>query len=345
MGSLISKAVETLAARLPPGWRVKGPRGVPRGASGAGGVVTLTAPDGTAADCLLAGQGGVEPRDVTEVVARLRSRQGAIPLVVASFLGPGVRDRLTAAGVGYLDLTGNVRLVAERPGLFIVDRGADRNPSRQERSGRSLRGPKAGRIVRALCDSFPPLGTRDLAKRTRTDPGYVSRVLDLLDREDLIRREPRGPVIDCDWRGLLRRWAGDYSPLAAGRARSYLAPRGLSAVLERLRQTGATYAVTGSAAAAEVAPVAAPRLLACYVDDAESVAASLDLRPTESGANVLLLLPFDPVVYERTWERNGVTFAAISQVVADLLTGPGRGPAEAEALMTWMGEHERDWRS
>lgn len=41
-------------------------------------------------------------------------------------------------------------------------------------------------MVRALCDSFPPLGTRDLARRTETDPGYVSRVLDLLDREDLI---------------------------------------------------------------------------------------------------------------------------------------------------------------
>lgn len=73
--------------------------------------------------------------------------------------------------------------------------------------------------------------------------------------------------------------------------------------------------------------------------------ARLDLRPADAGANVLLLAPFDPVVFERTWERGGVTFAAVSQVAADLLTGPGRGPAEAEALMKWMGEHEHDWRS
>jgi len=265
--------------------------------------------------------------------------------VVAPFLGPRVRERLAGLGVGYLDLTGNVRLVAAQPGLFIADRGVDRNPSRESRSARSLKGAKAGRIVRTLCDSLPPLGTRELAKRTRTDPGYVSRILALLDREDLITREPRGPVIDCDWRGLIRRWAGECSSFAARRVSSYLAPRGLQAVLERLRPSGIRYAVTGSVAAATVAPVAASRLLACYVDDADRAAGSLDLRPTEGGANVLLLAPFDAVVYERTRERDGVTFAAVSQVAADLLGSPGRGPAEAQALMQWMGEHERDWRS
>lgn len=33
----------------------------------------------------------------------------------------------------------------------------------------------------------------------------------------------------------------------------------------------------------------------------------------------------DPVVSERTWTEEGLTFAALSQVVADLLTSPGRG--------------------
>jgi hypothetical protein len=28
----------------------------------------------------------------------------------------------------------------------------------------------------------------------------------------------------------------------------------------------------------------------------------------------------------------------------DLLTAPGRGPAEAQALMEWMQTHESDWR-
>ena len=63
------------------------------------------------------------------------------------------------------------------------------------------------------------------------------------------------------------------------------------------------------------------------------------------GANVALALPFDPVVYERTLKKGGLTIVALSQVAADLLTSPGRGPNEAEALMEWMRENEAAWRA
>ena len=33
------------------------------------------------------------------------------------------------------------------------------------------------------------------------------------------------------------------------------------------------------------------------------------------------------------------------QIAADLLTSPGRGPNEAEALIAWMGEHKPVWRA
>ncbi len=125
----------------------------------------------------------------------------------------------------------------------------------------------------------------------------------------------------------------------------YLAPRGIPAVVERLKNTTTRYAVTGSWAAAQVAPVAPPRLLLLYVDRPTAVERDVDLRPTEAGANVALLTPFDAVVFERTSEKGSITIAALNQVAADLLTSPGRGPNEAEALMTWMSEHEDAWRA
>jgi hypothetical protein len=81
------------------------------------------------------------------------------------------------------------------------------------------------------------------------------------------------------------------------------------------------------------------------VDSAEAFAGDLDLRPAESGANILLAEPFDPVVYERTWKRQQITFAAPTQIAVDLLTSPGRGPAEADELLSWMGQNEDAWRS
>ncbi|MGI8829044.1 MAG: hypothetical protein ACR2I5_04625, partial [Candidatus Limnocylindria bacterium] len=86
------------------------------------------------------------------------------------------------------------------------------------------------------------------------------------------------------------------------------------------------------------------RLVSMFVENAARTARELDLKPTETGINVLLAEPFDPVVFERTQVVKGVTYASPPQVVADLLHGPGRAPQEAEALLRWMAKHERAWR-
>jgi hypothetical protein len=61
--------------------------------------------------------------------------------------------------------------------------------------------------------------------------------------------------------------------------------------------------------------------------------------------NIALLRPFDRVATDRTSKRDDLTVAALSQVAADLLTSPGRGPNEAEALLNWMSENESAWRT
>ncbi|MGH2583974.1 MAG: hypothetical protein ACRDJE_03595, partial [Dehalococcoidia bacterium] len=77
-----------------------------------------------------------------------------------------------------------------------------------------------------------------------------------------------------------------------------------------------------------------------------SVAAKqLDLRRVETGANVLLAEPFDAVAFARGFEHAGHSYAAYSQVVVDLLTGPGRWPAEGEAVLQWMQANESVWRA
>jgi hypothetical protein len=50
-------------------------------------------------------------------------------------------------------------------------------------------------------------------------------------------------------------------------------------------------------------------------------------------------------VYERTSQKKGVTVAAVSQAAVDLLTSPGRGPNEGDALIEWMRDNEDVWRT
>jgi hypothetical protein len=198
--------------------------------------------------------------------------------------------------------------------------------------------------VRALCDFRTPPGVRELAKRSGVDPGYTSKIIDVLNREALVTRTARGPITRVDWAALLRRWSEEYSPFRRDGATMFLAPRGLPAVLNKLKGLEARYAVTGSWAATQIAPIAPARLLMVYAEKTASIIRELDLRPAEVGANVALLTPFDDVVYERTFKSDGITIAALSQVVADLLTSPGRSPNEAEALIEWMRDNEENWR-
>jgi hypothetical protein len=195
-----------------------------------------------------------------------------------------------------------------------------------------------------LVDRRQPPKVRELATATKLDAGYVSRVLAFLDTEALVTRVGYGRMKGVDWPALLRRWAQEAPLESRGETRALLEPRGLNSLVSRLAKSDERYAITGTLAAATFAPVAPPRLATIWIRDAAGAATRLGLRPTETGANVLLLEPADEVVFEGAVQRDGVWYAAPSQVAADLLTSPGRGPAEAEELIGWMQANEEAWR-
>ncbi|MHB8574514.1 MAG: hypothetical protein ACYDCQ_04195 [Dehalococcoidia bacterium] len=286
-------------------------------------------------------------RYVLEILRRVRQEMpDALQLAVAAYFSPRIRSELTRNGIAYADATGNLRLAIDEPALFIETTGADRDPSPHDQPLRSLRGAAAGRAVRALCDFSPPYGTRALSERAGVPAPTISRVAELLERDGILTRErSRGPIVAVDWEAAIRRWAQDYSFTRSNQTTTWLEPRGLPALLMKLRELETDYAVTGSLAASAVKPVTAPRLAAIYVERSEAVAAVLGLRRAEAGANVLLAEPFDAVVFTRGFEQDGLKYTARCQLAVDLLTGPGRSPAEGEAILQWMQENERIWRS
>ncbi len=282
----------------------------------------------------------VFPRDAPELKRRLESLSADPAIVMTDFLTPSTRRRLKEEGLNYLDLTGNVRLSLSRPGLFVETEGSSTDPNPPEKVGRSLRGAKAGRIVRALCDFPPPLAITELATKAGVDVSYASRLVEWLAREGSLTRARRGPVESVDRARMIRRWADDYSVLRSNDARSFLDPRGAENLLRSLPKIRFRYALTGSFAANRLAPVAPARLAMVYVDDPDEAASALNLKPTEAGANAMLLSPFDDVVFDRTRVDAGVTYVAPSQAAVDLLTSPGRSPAEGEAVLEWMARKQ-----
>ena len=185
----------------------------------------------------------------------------------------------------------------------------------------------------------------ELVRRSGASTGATYRVVEFLEREALVVRDPRGPITRVARRPLLERWSEDYGFQRSNTVGAYLYPRGLPALLDVLRNTsGLRYALTGSFAAHRVAPYSSARLAMIYVDSTEQAAEQLGLRAVDSGTNVLLASGEYDVVFDRVVEEDDLTYVAPSQTAVDLLTGPGRSPAEAQALLDWMEKHESAWQ-
>lgn len=348
---VLARGKEILAERLPEGWQVQAVPSSPD--QGADGIVDLVSPDGVLRRLLFEAKRTVESRDVQAICNQLAryaddvtSSPPVTGVVMARYLSPPVRQKLIDAGLSFVDATGNVRVSSPRPGLFVSDRGADRDPWRGPGRPRgSLKGAPAAQVVRALLDYDRTWPIRTLVETAGTSTGAAYRVVQFLEEEGLVER--RGSqVLVPQWQPLLRRWSRDYELVASNRTTTWLAPRGLDRFLPRMAETDLEYAVTGTLAAAEWARYAPARSAMIYTPDAAAAAAAWDLRPTEAGVNVVLAEPKSTAVFARTRVRTdgGYLIAAPAQVAVDLLTGPGRNPSEGEELIEWMARNERSWR-
>jgi hypothetical protein len=348
---LLERAADWLRSVLPSAWTVEvsdRTASTPGGQVQIDGVINVTTPQGLAS-FLVEAKRNLMPKEAEQMFVGVARRYRQLNpynspiLVVAPWISARTREVLAAEGINYIDLTGNARIEVASPGLFLSYQGADRDPQPAPRGKARVRGPKAGRLVRFLCDVTPPYSVSEIASATRLTPGYVSRLLESLADEALIERTKRGQVSSTDVPAILRRWTESYDVFETNRSLSFVAPRGPANLLKRLAGDR-DIAVTGSFAAVRLAPVAGPALLVAYTRDTERTATAFGLLPADRGANVVLLRPFDDVVWERTTVDDGISYVSPSQVAMDCLTGNGRMPSEGEALLTWMVENETEWR-
>lgn len=346
---VLRRAVALVVDRLPAGWSIN--LAEQETGSRIDGVANLVASDGTRATFFIEAKRSVVAGDLASVLDQLRSYslshvESPVPMIAARYIGSSARKWLEERDLSYVDATGNMHISLERPAIYLHDRGADRDPWRGPGRPRgTLQGPPAARVVRALVDFAGSMTVPDLIRLSGASTGATYRVVDFLEREALVTRPRGGPIMDVKWRRILERWSEDYGFQRSNSVNAYLSPRGIPALQEDLREaSGLRYALTGSLAAHRLAPHAPARLAMLYADDAEQLARRLKLRPVETGANVLVAHGKYDVVFDRLEHDEGLLYVAPSQAAVDLLTGPGRTPAEGQELLDWMEGHERAWR-
>ena len=293
-----------------------------------------------------------EPKDVgplvEELSSPLRNPASTGLLIVAPALSGRTRGMLRDRRISFVDLQGHAWVRMESPALSIDHREPLLGPERAEKVP-GLTGPAGGRVVRALVDVAPPHRIGELAARTGTTPGHVSRLVGALEREALLRRGARGAVVYVDWASLIKAWASSYSPVWSNRKLRRWGPGGPNNILSPLLEQGSVsgrWALTGSHGARGF--LHTPQFttsLILYAEHPETVAAMPHLNQAGTGDEVLIVRPWDEVVFRGCWARGRVPVVAPSQLTADCLSGPPGLTHEGHALLAWMGRLEATWRA
>ncbi|WP_327411420.1 helix-turn-helix domain-containing protein (plasmid) [Streptomyces sp. NBC_01281] len=359
---LLSRAVEALQGLLGSEWDISSQTYGGDSDYGIDAMAQVASADGGVVRLFFQVKQRLTPKEVASILAPRaelvrRVNDSARFMVVAPWISPATQQELRKSDIGYLDLTGNVSLRVSRPAIVVHTQGEQRAPAgyRQPVGKPLLTGLKAARLVRLLADVRPPYRATDLAHHAGLSLAYVSRLLDSLEDQLLVRRD--GKIISwVEWERLLRARARQTDLFRTTEPAGMIAPNGVEEVLEKLREYnregGYDYRrevlVTGSYAARSFARISVGGQLMLYVQqhplNVDRVANELGLIPVTEGADVLLLRAKDRSVFERPMEISGIGQVGLSQLAMDCLAGPGRMPAEGEAVLKFMSAHEPSWR-
>lgn len=252
------------------------------------------------------------------------SQSSEVRVVVADLISRAARDELRAAGWGWLDRRGHLRLVA--PGVW-VDRQIEPVPRGRTGAPPPVVRGASGIAVAAAALLWPdnPPGVRELARRVRLSPAAISVSRRALIGAGLLSAEGRGAVPELFW-ALTAAWGPQRVPLG------------------RIPEHDSLLVVTGTAAAVALeAPIVAT---ADYPVDLlagdERVYRRARLRGGQSGSGRTVAtvglaptpLAVDPELIGGT-VVHGVPTTHPLFVALDLAADPARG---AEVLEAWEPE-------
>ncbi|WP_419945135.1 hypothetical protein [Candidatus Poriferisodalis sp.] len=279
----------------------------------------------------------VNAANVHQIIHHARGTSMPV-VVIAREMTDGAREALAAEGIGTIDGLGNICL--ELPGLLVRVEGAARQPRTKTRA--TLSG-KSSLVAQAmLLDTERSWHVADLAEHAGVSPALAHRVLQRLGDLEIVASQGAGPskrrrLVEPS--ALFDLWAEEHRD----RSRRYPAFILASAtddvtatVCRNLESAGVTYALTGAAAIARVAPIltSIPVVEVWFegIADPAAVREEIGADQVTSGPNVVLQQERDDVPLAYRTRRDGVWLANVCRLYIDARRDPQRGSEQADHL-------------
>jgi len=270
---------------------------------------------------------------VNSLLLFLQKEPSNYGVLVAPYISPRSASICNEAGIGYVDLSGNCYIAFQQ--VFINrEKMANRFPFKTGLS--SLYSPKSERVLRVLL-TYPYRSWKsvELAKEAQVSLGMITHVSKKLGEEEWLKRTSEGIYLTQPEK-LLMDWSSNYS-LQQSTLFNFYSLKSLldieTEISETCVKTNIPYALTGFSASNRLAPMVRGQRVMVYIDrDISHVADQAGLQSVDSGANVILIQPYDSGVLWKSQLFDGFQIANPIQVFLDLKSLPGRGEEAAAFL-------------
>ena len=279
-----------------------------------------------------------EPRNARQAVYQLqhylREFHGDYGVFIAPYISPRAAAICQDAGIGYIDFGGNCHISFEW--IYIHKEGYPNSYTRK-RYLRSLFSPKAERILRVLLTSnLKDWKVEDLAKEADVSTGLVSNVKKLLADQEWINSKTVGFSLS-DPSSLLEEWSQNYK-YKRNKIINFYTMLSITEFESRLhdicQQENIRYGLTGFSGSFRYAPAVRHQRVMAYIQDREEILTEcLEIKPVESGANVMLLKPYDKGVFYGLHVLEDSAVVSPVQIYLDLQSFRGRGEEAAKILL------------
>ena len=276
-------------------------------------------------------------REAVDQLSRLmltQTARNAYPVFAAPFISDVAAAICRESNVSFFDLAGNCWLSLED---VYIERVSPQNPYKEKRDSVALFSPKSSRVLRTLLNEPKrKWQVQQLSKTADVSIGLVSRIKRALEEREWVATGSEGIEL-VEPEAMLLAWADAYSYKQNGVSEFYslesVADAEVAAA-EWCRESGVLYALTGFSGARLSSPRVRYNRASIYVSSrVDSLALNTQLKPVDSGGNVLILKPYDEGVFNGSQTRYDLRTVSPIQLFLDVKSMAGRGEEAAEEIL------------
>ncbi|MDW7681673.1 MAG: type IV toxin-antitoxin system AbiEi family antitoxin [bacterium] len=272
---------------------------------------------------------------VSQLKEFISEQKNVYGVIGAPFLSEESKKICRDAGFGFIDAAGNCFLRFNNTHIQIEGKP---NPYPATRPLKTLFSTKSTRMIRVLlCQPKTTWYVKDLAAEAKLSLGQVSNLKKRLLEYEWIEETDDGKFRLVNPEGLLNNWAKNYN-YQMNEIRSFYVmqePDDIEYVLTNyLDKNDIRYAFTLNSGANRVAPFLRYQKVFCYIDNnVDQIVYDLGLKEVPSGANVILMKPYDVGIFYGTQQIDGATIVSDVQLYLDLKSSKERTEEAAEFIL------------